>query len=310
MTPFSGKGGVQEDFWEQWNFQKKKIYKWQTTVGAQLEKYGFSQINRCISCSSFGLHHSAKLVTGLSVPTERRWWTPTCLLKIDRQALPDDVDFQSLSIQLRYYRHRNLQHSESLLHISLSRCGSRTGGPNGDARKRWTPVQWSCTIPPCFPSIGPQCLPAWGRWPTRCPSIPGSPRRFPARHPCIPSQGSWAHLKACSRPTQATASSTRPRAWSRVCNPWAHHPTSVHPASVTNTRWRMTGVPASQHSGWRPKSTFSQWIKPGNTCDPLLVWAASGNVYRLFTWWRRVMKTRRWHWGRTFFKVRFSLCSV
>ncbi|CAG07184.1 unnamed protein product, partial [Tetraodon nigroviridis] len=55
--------------------------------------------------------------------------------------------------------------------------------------------------------------------------------------------------QACSPPIRATASSTPHLAWSKACSRWAPSPTSARPASTTRTRWRTTGVPASQPSG-------------------------------------------------------------
>lgn len=120
---------------------------------------------------------------------------------------------------------------------------------------------------PFYPSVVPQCRPVLVQWLTRCPLTLGWLRLFQLLHQCIQFQASWVHPRACSLPIQATASSTPHLAWSRVCSPWAHLLTSALPVTVINTRWRMTGVPASLHSGWRPKSTFSPWIKPGSTCN-------------------------------------------
>lgn len=151
--------------------------------------------------------------------------------------------------------------------FSSNRCGSRTEGPNGGAKKRWTIPPWSSTILPCYPSIGPKCLPALGQLPTPCPSIHGWPHLSPVPHPCTRYQGSWDLRRACSPLTRATLSSTPLRVWSKACSRWAPLPTSVRPASPIRAQWRTTGVLASRHSGWKPKSTFSRWIKPGSTCD-------------------------------------------
>lgn len=153
--------------------------------------------------------------------------------------------------------------------FSSNRCGSRTEGPNGGAKKRWTIPPWSSTILPCYPSIGPKCLPALGQLPTPCPSIHGWPRPSPVPHPCTRYQGSWDLRRACSPLTRATLSWTPLRVWSKACSRWAPLPTSVRPASPIRAQWRTTGVLASRHSGWKPKSTFSRWIKPGSTCDVL-----------------------------------------
>lgn len=189
-----------------------------------------------------------------------------------------------------------LTYLSALLFALLSRSGSRIAGPSGGVKRRWTTAPWSSMIPPCCPSIAPLCPPTWGQWPTQCPWIPGSPLPSPVPHPCTPFQGSWARHRACSRPTRATDSSILHLEWSKVCSPWPRPPTSVHPASMTNTRWRMRGVPASRHSGWKPKSTFNRWIKRGNTCDltrPL------GLIFKLLPWmftnWISIVSVERTH---------------
>lgn len=192
---------------------------------------------------------------------------------------------------------RSLLRWTHLIFYSI-RFGSRTEGPSGDVKKRWTTPLWSSTTPPCYPSIGPRCPPAWVQLPTPCRWTRGWLRPSPAPHPCTQSPGSWALRRACSPPIRATVSSTPHRAWSKACRRWAPLLTSVHRASTTRTQWRTTGVPASQHSGWKPKSTFSPWIKHGSTCDLMrragpFSWAVPTkrcfitNFYFSFTYQRR-----------------------
>lgn len=147
---------------------------------------------------------------------------------------------------------------------SAFRCGSKTDGPSGAARRSWRWAPSSSRTPPrpprCSPSVA---LPA-ALWARVCSWTPGSPVLSPPPPRCSPSRVSWAARRACREPTPhlplrpcpllCRPPSSAPRFWDtpRTC------PTCAPRLRCTSAQ-QTPGTPVLPRWGWRPRNIFSQW---------------------------------------------------
>lgn len=162
-----------------------------------------------------------------------------------------------------------LEYQPSQTLSSVFRCGSKTDGPSGAARRSWRWAPSSSRTPPrlllCSPSAA---LPA-APWARVCSWTPGSPPPSLPPPRCRPSRASWLALRACREPTPhlprppcpllCRDPSSAPRFWDTAptCPTCAPHPRC--------TSARLTpGTPVLPRWGWRPGNIFRQWGRHGD----------------------------------------------
>lgn len=168
---------------------------------------------------------------------------------------------------------------KSISQKCVFRYGFRIVERNGVDKKNWMPVPWSFMIPQCYPSTVPHlCTPVWAQWQTLFPWNHGSRLLCPVPHQCTAYQDLWAHRKASSPATPATAfltlahttpTLTLTHQWAKGCRPWLPLLTNVLLHTQKNTLWRTwtSAALASLLWEWKQRSTFSPWTRHGNPCD-------------------------------------------
>ncbi len=156
------------------------------------------------------------------------------------------------------------------------RCGFRTEGPNGVARKRWKALtsRWTKTFPwPLYSRV------QRSNSHRACPLTPGSLCRIPTRrvykhfrvYSLTRTRRAWvpptSHISRLDRTQFPSLSVPRSLLWAHLLLVRAAHPTDTYPSPMWVPRERTapvwtSGAPASCRWEWKPKNIWNIWDEP------------------------------------------------